>query len=298
MVTGSKTIGKNIISVSRRTDIPCFYSSWFRHSLEKGFVVVENPFNGYKFNVSLKPQDVKGFVFWSRYPKGLIQILDFIDNKFGPNHYINFTINDYPERLEPRKPKLEKVFDLVSILFDKYGENYIKWRFDPIIVSNITPKEYILEKFLKLCKKLERKTKVCITSFVDLYSKVKRRMLQNRIILDDLDFEEKRIIIDKLRIIANEHGIELRLCCENKIAKELTIPTASCVNPFQFELDSFEELRVAPTRKDCTCYKSVDIGFYNTCLSGCLYCYSIKSYSNSLKNYKKILASKANFIQF
>ncbi|HQB83979.1 MAG TPA: DUF1848 family protein, partial [Candidatus Rifleibacterium sp.] len=34
-----------IISASRRTDIPAYYSDWFFNRLAAGFVKVANPFN-------------------------------------------------------------------------------------------------------------------------------------------------------------------------------------------------------------------------------------------------------------
>lgn len=280
---------KNIISVSRRTDVLAFYSDWLFQVLKQQYVWVENPFNHKKFNVSLKPGDVLGFVFWSRYPYGAPKIFDFIDKTYGQNHYINFTINDYPKELESNQPKLEKVIRLVNYLFDRYGGNYVKWRYDPIIISNLTPKDFIFQKFEQLCKLLSTKTRVCITSFVDLYSKVQRRIQKdNRIKLGDLTFEEQVKILESLRTIASGYDIELLLCCESELSKYMEIKTASCVNHFQF--DGFEEthLYIAPTRKGCTCYKSIDIGFYNSCLFNCIYCYSNVSEKSSLSNFLKM----------
>lgn len=34
-----------ILSVSRRTDIPCRYSEWFMNRIREGSAVVRNPFN-------------------------------------------------------------------------------------------------------------------------------------------------------------------------------------------------------------------------------------------------------------
>lgn len=34
-----------LLSVSRRTDVPAFYSDWFFKQLEQGFVLVPNPIN-------------------------------------------------------------------------------------------------------------------------------------------------------------------------------------------------------------------------------------------------------------
>lgn len=43
-----------ILSVSRRTDIPAFYSDWFFERLDEGFVLVPNPINPKKI-AKIKP---------------------------------------------------------------------------------------------------------------------------------------------------------------------------------------------------------------------------------------------------
>ncbi|MHC6201970.1 DUF1848 family protein [Breznakiellaceae bacterium SP9] len=59
-----------ILSVSRRTDIPSFYSEWFFHRLQEQSVLVRNP--RYKQQVravSLSPDLVDCIVFWSKNPQ-------------------------------------------------------------------------------------------------------------------------------------------------------------------------------------------------------------------------------------
>jgi len=80
---------KQIISVSRRTDIPAIYSDWFRHHLELGFVTIPNPFSRKPIFVDLSPENVAGFVFWTRFPGNLIKHFDYIDSRYGPTHYMN-----------------------------------------------------------------------------------------------------------------------------------------------------------------------------------------------------------------
>jgi len=288
---------KQVISISRRTDILAFYSTWLQKILNEKIVETKNPFNNKTKIILLNPDNVLGFVFWSRYPKALLSLSNYIDQTYGRNHYINFTITDYPYELEPRKPYLSKVLYLVNFLFDKYGEKYIHWRFDPIIISNYSPKEFIIEKFSSLCKLLEGKTRRCITSFIDIYTKVARKFSRNSgLKVIEVEFEEKAQIVDTLKQIAQGHNIDLYLCCESELGRYLNIPPASCVNPYLFELQNEQKFNISPTREGCTCYKSIDIGFYNSCLFDCLYCYSNVSYKSSLKNYLKIVKNK--FTQF
>lgn len=53
-----------IISASRRTDIPAFYSQWFMNRIAAGFVDSVNPFNRKQVTrIQLSPKDVDCIVF-------------------------------------------------------------------------------------------------------------------------------------------------------------------------------------------------------------------------------------------
>lgn len=60
-----------ILSASRATDIPAFYSEWFFNRLERGYCRWRNPFNGADSYVSF--QDVRFIVFWSKNPRPLLE---------------------------------------------------------------------------------------------------------------------------------------------------------------------------------------------------------------------------------
>ena len=56
-----------IISASRRTDIPAYYSEWFFHRLREGYVLTQNPRNPRQIKrISLTPESVDGIVFWTK----------------------------------------------------------------------------------------------------------------------------------------------------------------------------------------------------------------------------------------
>ena len=58
-----------IISASRRTDIPSFYSDWMFNRLKEGYVCVRNPMNIHQISqISLSPDVVDGIVFWTKNP--------------------------------------------------------------------------------------------------------------------------------------------------------------------------------------------------------------------------------------
>ena len=58
-----------IISASRRTDIPSFYSTWFFNRVREKHVLVQNPFNPKQISrVKLTPDVVDCIVFWTKNP--------------------------------------------------------------------------------------------------------------------------------------------------------------------------------------------------------------------------------------
>ena len=68
-----------IVSASRATDIPAFYSSWFFERLRKVYVRWRNPFSGQDSYVSFA--NMKFIVFWSKNPTPLIPFMPILRDK-------------------------------------------------------------------------------------------------------------------------------------------------------------------------------------------------------------------------
>ena len=81
-----------IVSASRSTDIPAFYSDWFMERLKAGYVKWLNPFNGVPLYVGFKK--MRCIVFWSKNPRPMLAHLDALD-AICPHYYFQFTLNDY-----------------------------------------------------------------------------------------------------------------------------------------------------------------------------------------------------------
>lgn len=163
-----------IVSVSRRTDVPAYYADWLRQRMERGFAAYPNPHSGKPVFVDLRPESVLCFVFWTRNPRPLFKHLDYIDERYQKRHYTHFTINGLPETLEARNPQIDVALRAVEHLADRYGPDYVQWRFDPIVVSSLTPVELLVERFTELSQRLEGMTRRCYFSFVALYQKTRR----------------------------------------------------------------------------------------------------------------------------
>ena len=119
-----------IISASRPTDIPAFYTKWFFNRLAKGYCAWYNPFNQQKMYVSFSK--CKVIVFWTKNPKPIIPYLHILD-EMGIHYYFQVTLNDYTkEGFEPNVPSVEKRIETFKNLSDTIGKEKVIWRFDPL----------------------------------------------------------------------------------------------------------------------------------------------------------------------
>ena len=86
-----------ILSVSRRTDIPAFYSEWFFNRLREGYIDVRNPMNIHQVSrVKITPDVIDCIVFWTKNPKAMLTRLDEL-NEY--NFYFQFTLNPYDKKI-------------------------------------------------------------------------------------------------------------------------------------------------------------------------------------------------------
>ncbi|MGI9953427.1 DUF1848 domain-containing protein [Moorellaceae bacterium AZ2] len=267
-----------IISVSRRTDIPAFYGDWFLEQVRRGGVVVLHPYRSEKLLVSLKPEDVASFVFWSKNYAPFFRHLEELEKR-GYNFVLFFIITGLPRALEPRVPSPAEALATFKALSRKHSPHRVLWRYDPIVLSTFTPPEHHMKTFRALCRQLEGLTYRCYLSFVNLYPKVERnlaRLACSGLKLLDSSEEEKLQLAEQLADIAAAHGIEVYSCC-NDFLVGTKIKKAHCVDATLLsQLFGLEEglYKIHPTRKACGCFESTDIGTYGTCGHHCVYCYA------------------------
>jgi hypothetical protein len=269
---------KRIISVSRRTDIPAFYADWFMRRLKEGFAGVVNPFGGQKYIVSLKQEDVVAFVFWSKNFTPFFENLKIID-RLGYKFYFNYTVTALPPVFESNLDKQAAIATLKQ-LSREYSPRHINWRFDPIIMSDVYGRDFYIRGFEKLASEFEGIVKRCYFSFVVEYDKVKRNFVeltkQKAVKIIDCSYDLKIELANELAEIAHQYGIEMFSCCGDYLVNE-KIKKAHCIDgniiEQLFSPGSFP-YSDKPTRKQCGCTESTDIGAYDTCPHGCVYCYA------------------------
>jgi hypothetical protein len=279
---------KQILSVSRRTDIPAFYMAWFMDQVARGFVDVINPFNRQVRRVAVSPTQVHTMVFWSKnFGPFLAGRCGERLQALGYHLFFNFTINSRSPILEPGLPDLNQRLGQLRELCHRFGSASVQWRFDPICHFT-TPAGAVqtnLDDFGAIAAAAgECGIDICITSFMDHYRKIKRRA-QERIVFVEPSPAEQATILLSLERILSPLGIGLALCCEKKVLARLpvesTIKAGACISGRRIMLVHGGKV---PQRPDsgqrrtsgCTCTVSVDVGSYSLhpCHHNCMYCYA------------------------
>jgi hypothetical protein len=93
--------------------------------------------------------------------------------------------------------------------------------------------------------------------------------------------------------IAKEHNIYIDTCAEDIDLQKFNIAHAHCIDKERFERLGNYTLTIDKDknqRSECGCIASIDIGAYNTCKNGCLYCYANYSSKTVLSNYNYAVA--------
>lgn len=291
-----------IISASRATDIPAFYADWFFRRLNMGCVRWRNPFSGHNSYVSFG--NTRFIVFWSKNPAPLLSHLFWLKER-GIGCYIQYTLNDYEsEGLEPNVPTLTQRIDTFRRLVDNLGIGGVVWRFDPLILTDRINIDTLLEKIAHIADALVGYTEKLVFSFADIesYKKVSRNLRQSGINYREWDKESMLEFASRLSAMnRNNWNFRLATCAEHIDLSEYGIEHNQCIDPELISrltpddavLQNF--LYNAKTdsgqRKACGCILSKDIGAYNTCPHGCLYCYANTSSASAFANYKRALAN-------
>ncbi len=291
-----------ILSVSRRTDVPAFYSDWFFDRLKDGFVLVPNPINQQKIaRLELKPikiesieedmlgnkkvemsGNLEGIVFWTKNPRPMMSRLQELGDI---KYYFLYTVNPYPAKIEANLPPLEERIESFKEL-SKFCP--VIWRYDPILLADGIDIEWHIEHFAKLCENLKDYTKHCKISFViESYSGCSKSVWAPNL-------TQKHQILSAFSKIAKQNGIQIEACAESGDWSAYDIVPSKCIDGEIFEkllTEKFSAQNLTVKRKNnkldgqrkfCGCMPSVDIGRYDTCRHGCNYCYARKGQPKSM----------------
>lgn len=279
----------NIISASRRTDIPAWYGPWLANRVRAGSASYRNPFGGTIHEVSLKLEDVIAWVFWTKNARPFLPTLQEILD-LGYKACFQYTITGYGKVLEPSVPPPNRVVDDFKAVSDLIGPEFTRWRYDPVVVGNGFERDFHLKNFERLAARLEGFTHACHISFVQYYKKTLRNFArieeEHGFTARDPEDDEKIELARELHEMAWAHDIRLISCCYPRL-ESAGLKAGRCVDPdliraLRPDLPDLK-LKARPTREGCGCVKSRDIGAYDTCLCGCTYCYATQKIETARK---------------
>jgi hypothetical protein len=188
--------------------------------------------------------------------------------------YVQFTLNAYGRDLEPGIPSKQDVcIPVFQALSRKIGSERVVWRYDPVILTGQYTIPYHIHFFEKLAERLAGYTDTCVLSFVDDYRHL--HGVQPRI----CPLSEAQILqlAEAFGEIALRFGLRLETCAESVDLSQFGIHHGHCIDKRRLETILGQPLSLSPDknqRPSCGCMESVDIGMYDSCTNGCVYCYA------------------------
>lgn len=206
-----------IVSASRSTDIPAFYSDWFFHRLQLGYSAWTNPFNGVRSYVSY--ENIRFIVFWSKNPEPLLPYLPVL-KKRSIKCYVQYTLNDYEQENLEKVPPLADRIETFKLLVEQLGRGAVIWRFDPMVLTDDISVDDLLRKVQNIGDQLKDYTEKMVFSYADIamYKKVKHNLEMNGIRYHEWETQQMEEFAEKLSIMNSERGWNFQLgTCGEKI---------------------------------------------------------------------------------
>jgi len=151
-----------------------------------------------------------------------------------------------------------------------------------------------------LAEALQGTTGEVVISFAQIYRKTARNMA---LTANEFDFSWREHNLDdptflavardlatELAHIAASCSMQLRVCSQKAFLQPGLIEEARCVDAERLERVAgrpiLNKTRQKGNRKECACSASRDIGEYDTCPHGCVYCYAVQHRDLALQRYK------------
>jgi len=286
-----------IISASYRTDIPAFYGEWFVNRLRAGYCKAVNPYSGQIYTVDLSSEQVDGFVFWTKNIGPFLRYLPEVQARNIP-FVVQHSITGYPRELEARVASVSQVVESLKRLAGSYGADRIVWRYDPILFSSLTPFDWHRENFATLAQQLEGITDEVVISFAQVYRKTARNLdiasheygfTWDEHRSETFVLEHGLALTKELAQIADSCGMRVSVCSQQKFVIEGVTQEARCIDADRLARIAGKSIvaKERGNRTECRCHASKDIGDYDTCPHGCVYCYAVNNRDLALNRYKR-----------
>jgi hypothetical protein len=278
-----------IISASYKTDIPTFYGEWFMNRLRAGYCKMVNPYGRQIYRVSLLPQHVQGIVFWTKNLGPFLSRLPEVRQQ-GFSYVIQYSINGYPRTLEFSVVDGKRSVEHMKVVAGEYGPKTAVWRYDPIVFSSVTPYSFHLDNFEKLARSMQGCTDEVTISFAQIYKKTRYNMdwaaNEFQFTWEDPSDETKHTLVSELAKCAQTFGMALTVCSQERFVGGI-VKEARCIDTTRLSDVAGVPVRAPQkgNRPECACSEARDIGEYDTCPHGCVYCYAVRNRTLAQRRY-------------
>jgi hypothetical protein len=279
-----------IISASYKTDIPTFYGDWFMNRLRAGYCKMVNPYSHHVLRVSLAPGDADGFVFWTKNIGPFLMHLPAIRG-LGYPFVVQYTITGYPRTLERAVVNATRSVEHMRRIAEEYGPRVPVWRYDPIVISSETPMDFHRRNFESLCRQLEGATDEVAIAFMNVYRKTLRNLnaagREFGLTWEDPSGDAKRQLVLEMVQMAGAHGMRLAVCTQRDYLVA-GAHDARCIDAERLGAIAGHPIHAQERghRTACGCFASRDIGEYDTCPHGCIYCYAVHNSDNAQRRFR------------
>jgi hypothetical protein len=253
-----------ILSVSRRMDIPAFYSEWFINRVKEGYVYVPNPLNRKQVSkIIINPEVIDCIVFWTKDPSPMMSKLSKLK---AYKYYFQFTLNAYEEDIEKNTRRKSEIINTFRELSSIIGSNKVIWRYDPILLNDHYNKNYHYYWFERLCRELKGYTTKCVISFIDFYSKTE--MNARGLNLLEITSEDMYEMSERLVAIGKDYNISIEACQESVDLSKVGVKSSKCIDEKLIEEiigSKINSIKDDTQSIECGCIKSIDICENNNC---------------------------------
>ncbi len=259
-----------LLLAGQRTDIVTWYTPWLMNRVREGFVLVRNPkcptrVSRYRLDRSV----VDCLVLCSKNYRPLLPHVRELDAALPLLCYA--TVTAYGRDLEPRVPDRKERVASVQALSRLLGKRRLVWRYDPVLVTERYTVETHLEIFAALCAQLAPYVHCCIFSFLHHFPGMEHSPLRF------VSEAQELALAQGLARIAGRHQLPLQNCASRRDFSNLGILSRACLSQDLLEEILGKRLVPLPTRKSrpfCHCVEARDLGTYDSCANGCVYCYA------------------------
>lgn len=232
--------------------------------------------------MSLQADDVDGFIFWTRNARPFRDGLAAARRR-GP-FVVQYTVTGFPEALERGVPPAAHAIQEIRRIVDAYGPGTVVWRYDPVIWTDLTGPAFHRENFGRLAEALAGTVDEVTLSAATLYAKSRRNLRRHApdLAVEDPSDAAKAELLAELGGIAAGHGMTPTICSQPHLLAGPLRP-AKCVDAERLARIGGAPFRAKRkgNRPGCECAESRDIGRYDSCAHGCLYCYAVNDHEKA-----------------